>query len=224
MSASIYDHFYTASDVTVDMSYHPTGKRINLDAIVSIAYTHNISTVPIYTLGNLEPYFYSKGNSLVQGQLDFAFKSTIYMQAALAFLFDTGTDFQVTNQGVTQSTVTDKTTGETDIKYKATAYVGDAKTKELVLQELSSLSDSEVKDLSNILTLQSQKVPYKSLIHVPAPVDIIITFNNANSNMAGQQSEIKINGVKFVSQSGAVNSQDDTALVERFTFMGKNIY
>lgn len=223
MSTSIYEHYYTAADVTVDFTYPPTGKRVNIDTTVAIAYTHNITTVPIYTLGNLEPYFYSKGNSLVQGQIDLAFKSTIYMQTAIAYLLDTGTGFQVSGQGVTESSTVDKATGEKKTSYKATAYVSNSRDKKGAIDELNSLDNESFKDLVSTLQLQSQEMPYKSLIHVPGLFDITLTFNNANSNMSGQQSQIVLNGVKFVSQSGAVHSNDDTALVERFTFMAKNI-
>ena len=41
--------------------------------------------------------------------------------------------------------------------------------------------------------------------------------------MGGVHSSILLEGVKFVSQSSAVNSQDDSALVDRFSFMARNI-
>ena len=78
-----YDHYYTSVDVTVDLIYPATGKRVNIDKAVAIAFTHNISSVPIYTLGTLVPYFYSKGNSLDTGStnplttIDFASSSLI---------------------------------------------------------------------------------------------------------------------------------------------------
>lgn len=185
-----YDHYYTSVDVTVDLIYPATGNRVNIDKAVAIAFTHNISSVPIYTLGTLVPYFYSKGNSLVQGQLDIAFKNTEYMRKALDYLVSADTDY-----------ASDK----------------------LTLQELNKMSNEEYMKLQESISLQGVTMTEKSLLNVPGLLNILITYNNTNSNMGGVHSTILLEGVKFVSQSSAVNSQDDSALVDRFSFMARNI-
>ena len=63
----------------------------------------------------------------------------------------------------------------------------------------------------------------KSLIQQPSLFDIRIVYNNSNSNMAGNQETIVLQGIKFTGQSQATNSHDDTALVDRYTFLAKNI-
>lgn len=211
---SIYDHYYTSSDVTVDLHCPATDKRINIDTAVAIAYTHNISTVPVYTLGNLEPYFFSKGNSLVQGQLDLAFKSTEYMRIVINELVSSTTNLAIVNNGIR---VDDK--GKTT----ASASLINKRSNKVITEELNKLTTEELSNLENTMNVQGQSLSEKSLVNVPFLLNIIITFNNSNSNMAGLQSSITLTGVKFSAQSIALSSNDDTALVERFGFMGRNI-
>lgn len=214
----MYDHYFTAVDVTVDLVYPSTGNRVNIDKAVAIAYTHNVSSVPIYTLGTLVPYFFSKGNSLVQGQLDIAFKSTDYMRTAINYLVSANTNYKVTYQGSLN-----RPTEDDPDKTKIVSYVGDYSSDKLVLEELNAMSTEEYADLTQKMDLQGVAMKEKSLITVPGLLNIVITYNNANSNMSGSHSTITIEGVKFVSQSSGISSHDDTALVDRFSFMARNI-
>jgi len=213
-----YDHYYTSVDVTVDLIYPATGKRVNIDKAVAIAFTHNISSVPIYTLGTLVPYFYSKGNSLVQGQLDIAFKNTEYMRKALDYLVSSNTNYKISYQG-SLNRPTERDPKHTEV----ISYVGDYASDKLTLQELNKMSNEEYMKLQESISLQGVSMAEKSLINVPGLLNILITYNNTNSNMGGVHSSILLEGVKFVSQSSAVNSQDDSALVDRFSFMARNI-
>ena len=77
--------------------------------------------------------------------------------------------------------------------------------------------------LQESISLQGVAMTEKSLLNVPGLLNILITYNNTNSNMGGVHSSMLLEGVKFVSQSSAVNSQDDSALVDRFSFMARNI-
>ncbi|AND75193.1 hypothetical protein FDH01_gp032 [Acinetobacter phage vB_AbaM_ME3] len=190
MATPIYDHYYTASDVNVFLHFPPTGKTVNIDKAVAIAYTHNISSVPIYTLGSLEPLYFTRGNSIVQGQLDLAFKSTLYLKTAINYL--------VTN--------TKETTPKTTKK----------PANKMTTEELRE-SQREVATGSDL------QMESKSLIQQPSLFDIRIVYNNSNSNMAGNQETIILQGIKFTGQSQATNSHDDTALVDRYTFLAKNI-
>ncbi len=214
----LYDHYYTSVDVTVDLIYPATNKRVNIDKAVAIAFTHNISSVPIYTLGTLIPYFYSKGNSLVQGQLDIAFKNTEYMRKAIDYLVSADTDYRIDYQGAINKP-TEKDPKRTEI----VSYVGDYASDKLTLKELNNMSNETYMNLQSSIKLQGVTMLEKSLMGVPGLLNILITYNNTNSNMGGTHSTILLEGVKFVSQSSAINSQDDTALVDRFSFMARNI-
>lgn len=212
-TTSMYDHYYTAADVVVDLYCPATQKRVNLDTTVSIAYTHNISTVPVYTLGNLEPYFFSKGNSLVQGQLDIAFKSTEYMRIVIDEIVTASTGLQVFQNGIRE---------DDEGKLYASASVIETNIGKTV-EEMDKISTEQLKKISNTMSVQGKTLKEKSLVNVPFLLDIIIIFNNSNSNMMGVQSIVTLKGVKFTAQSLALSSHDDTAIVERFGFMARNI-
>lgn len=190
MATPIYDHYYTASDVNVFLHFPATGKTVNIDKAVAIAYTHNISTVPIYTLGSLEPLYFTRGNSIVQGQLDLAFKSTKYMMTAINYLVSTTTN---TSKPKTKKAAKDMTADELRENQR----------------EVSTGSDLQMDS--------------KSLIQQPSLFEIQIVYNNSNSNMEGSQDSIILTGIKFTGQSQATNSHDDTSLVDRYTFLAKNI-
>ena len=211
----VYDHYFTSVDVTIDISYPTTNKRVNIDKAVAIAYTHNVSSIPVYTLGSSVPFFYSKGNSLVQGQLDLAFKSTDYLRTALNYLVDSETNVMLNYRGLVANP-----SKYDPLKTKISTLVDN---DEELLRELAELNNEEYGELQNTLKIQNITIPEKSLLNVQGLFNIIITYDNGNSNMPGSQSIITLEGVKFTSQSSAINSQDDTALVDRFSFMARNI-
>lgn len=183
----MYAHYFTAADVTVDLRNPLTDKRINLDKVASIAYTHSISTIPLYLLGSSSPGFFSTGNSLVQGQLDISFTHTGYMSTAINYLLDTKTSTKKSAKNAAQ------------------------------------MSDDELEELKAFNLAESNMLQNRSLIAVPVLLQIIITFNNTNSNMQGSLSTILLDGVKFTAQSQGVSANDDTALVDRFNFYARTI-
>ena len=85
----LYDFYYTASDVNIYLRYAPTDRQVHIDKALGIGYTHTMSSAPVYGLGVVDPLFFSRGNSLVQGSIDIAFKSPKYLQAAVNYLIKT---------------------------------------------------------------------------------------------------------------------------------------
>ena len=79
MASQMYKQFYTGADVMVIFTYPPTGKSVIIDDIMGIGFKHELSSSPVYTLGNQDPLFFSKGNSLGQGQLEIAFSTDKYL-------------------------------------------------------------------------------------------------------------------------------------------------
>lgn len=86
----MYDFYFTASDCNVYLINPLIDRKIQIDKAIGIGWSQTISSSPIYTLGNSEPSFFSRGNSLVQGSIELAFKSTEYMGTAFKYL--TGRD------------------------------------------------------------------------------------------------------------------------------------
>lgn len=204
----MYQHYYTAADVTIAFESKRSGTRLVVDQAVAIAYTHNVSTVPVYTLGDYNPSFFSQGNSLVQGQLDLAFSSTEYLVTGLRALIANGGSDYVIHHPI------DRENYQTSVSLKGTQ--GQAR-------ELRNLSKEEFALIVNDIEVDTMRIDSKSIIDIPDLFDIIITYDNTNSNMNGIQSTTVIKDVKLNSQSTAINSVDDTSLVDRISFLAKNI-
>lgn len=189
---SLYDHYYTASDVNVTLYYPITDKRIMLDKAVGIGYSHSMSSMPIYKLGSVDPVFFSRGNSLIQGSLDIVYKSNEYMKTAISYLLD----YEGSKDREAQ--LIDKVMKKTASKEES---------YELSLLQNNVVTDMTVASISNILSI----------------FDIYIDFNNTNATTDGEKSRIHIYGVKFVNQSMNINSTDEGSLMDRYSFIAKNI-
>ena len=140
------------------------------------------------------------------------------MRKALDYLVSSNTDYKISYQG-SLNRPTERDPKHTEV----ISYVGDYASDKLTLQELNKMGNEEYMKLQESISLQGVAMTEKSLLNVPGLLNILITYNNTNSNMGGVHSSMLLEGVKFVSQSSAVNSQDDSALVDRFSFMARNI-
>ena len=194
MSYKIYDLYYSASDVNIYLYYPVTDRSVHLDKAMGVSFTHNMSSAPVYTLGNVEPTFFSRGNSLIQGNLDLAFKSTVYLQKTINYLLNT--------------------TGR------------DAKIQALNAKAVSGankgLTESEVRELYNLQTSSVPSMTANSISDIFGLFEIHIEFDNTNATQDGNYHKIKLEGIKFIGQMMSVHSGQEAALVDRYTFLGKN--
>lgn len=88
--SKLYDFYYTASDVNIYLHYEVTGRRVHIDKAIGLGFNHSMSSAPVYVLGMSDPAFFTRGNSLVQGNLDLAFKSSKYLQTGINYLLNQG--------------------------------------------------------------------------------------------------------------------------------------
>lgn len=194
MSYKIYDLYYSASDVNIYLYYPVTDKSVHLDKAMGVSFTHNMSSAPVYTLGNVEPTFFSRGNSLIQGNLDLAFKSTVYLQKTINHLLNAaGKDARIKALNV-----------------KATSGSG------------KGLTENEVKELYNLQTSSVPSMTANSISDIFGLFEIHIEFDNTNATQDGTYHKIKLEGIKFIGQMMSVHSGQEAALVDRYTFLGKN--
>lgn len=191
----MYQHYYTSSDVTVDLYCPSTSKRVNLDTTIGIAYNENVSSVPVYTLGNSIPTFFSKGNSLVQGQIDLVFTGTDYLVTVLEELLNV------------------------NFNQKKTTVANTKKKQEGSFLDLDTMSEDELIDYKEAMKTVPLASP-RSLVDLLIPLEIIVTFNNTNATMDGNTTTTRIEHVKFYSKAKGVSSQDDVNLVTRLSFLG----
>ena len=188
----MYDNYYTGSDVNVYLYYPLTDKRVHVDKAMGIGYNHSISTAPVYILGNGDPAFFTRGNSLVQGNLDLAHKSIKYLKTGISYL-------------LSKSDLNDE---------KAELYV---KIRD------NSVSKEEVfryGQLQNELITDMTTISISEIFH---EFELIIEFNNTNSNKTGVTESVVLEGLKFNSSSTNVYSTEESVLVDRLTFMAKNL-
>lgn len=188
----MYDHYFTGADVNVYLYYPLTDLRVHIDKALGIGYNHSMSSAPVYVLGNVDPAFFTRGNSIVQGNLDIAFKSVKYLK--------TGINYLLNKSGLKTE------------EQKIMSKVGKTKLSKSEVLRLGQLQSQTITDMTTVSISQ--------IFHL---FDIIIEFNNSNSNMDGTTSSIVLEGVKFTNESLNVYSTEESSLVDRFSFLAKNI-
>ncbi len=202
----MYTHHFTSSDVNISLELE--SKKVYLDTAVSIAYTTNITSVPVYELGSPVLKFFSSGNVLVQGQLDLVFTGFEYIPRILAYLID-AQEFKAPEK----KSIAQLESMTTDDIEKLVADGYNVKPETYRSNQLKNLDT--VKQLSNKIG--------DSLVSFRRPIDINLDLDNMNATMNGYKSVLKIKGCKFTSHSFATTSRDDTSIVLRYTFLAQNV-
>lgn len=188
----MYDHYYTASDVNIYL-YNPlTDLRVHIDKALGIGYNHSMSSAPVYVLGNVDPAFFTRGNSLVQGNFDLAHKTVKYLQTGIKYILGKS---QLQNE---KATLLSKATKKT---------ITEAEVKRLGVLQSATITDLTTISISQIFNL----------------FEIIIEFDNTNSNKTGVTSAVVLEGVKITSEGRSAYSTEESALVDRYTFLAKNV-
>lgn len=191
----MYDHYYTGSDVNIYLRYPGTDRQVHIDKAVGVGYNHSMSSVPIYILGNVDPAFFSRGNSLVQGNLDLAFKSVKYLQSGVRHILNKS----------------DLVSERDRLRKKA-----EAKNSKITDQEIMRLNQLQSMAITDMSTI--------SISQIFELFEIIIEYDNTNSNDKGTgRSGIVLEGLKFTSEGMSVRSTEESALVDRYTFLAKNV-
>lgn len=208
----MYKHHFTSADTNVSLELD--GKKVYLDTAISIAYTTNITSVPVYELGSTEAKFFSSGNILIQGQLDMVFTGFEYIPKILAYLVDAEQYVAAEKKPVAAlNDLPDTEIENLAAKQKSEGYTVLANTysSSVYTQQLNP----NIKQLTN-------KVG-DSLVAFRRPVNLLIDLDNTNATMNGSKSVVRIRDAKFISHSFATTSRDDTSIVMRYTFFAKNV-
>lgn len=194
MSYKLYDLYYSASDVNIYLYYPITDRKVHLDKAMGVSFTHNMSSAPVYTLGNVNPTFFSRGNSLIQGNLDLAFKSTVYLQKTINYLLNSA---------------------GREAQQKALEAKAQSKTSR-------GLTEEEVRQLYTLQTSAVPKMTDNSISDIFAEFEIHIEYDNTNATQDGKYHMIKLEGIKFIGEAMSIHSSQEAALVDRYMFLGKN--
>ena len=188
----LYDTYFTGSDVNIYLRYPETDRQVHIDKAIGIGYSHFMSSSPIYILGNVDPAFFSRGNSLIQGNIDLAFKSVKYLKTGIQYLLNKSNIAAESKQLATKAAAGKLTRAETE--------------------RLNQLQSVAITDMSSISISQ--------IFHL---FELVIEFDNGNSNADSNRSSIVLEGVKFISEGMSVSSTEESALVDRLSFYAKNV-
>lgn len=195
MSYSLYDHYYSASDANIYLYYPITDKKVHLDKAQGVGFSHTMSKAPIYTLGNVNPTFFSRGNSLIQGSLDIAFKSPNYLKNTINYLLDSARLVQ----------------RRKDLENKILTKSGNTR-----------LTEQEVKQLYELQTSMVPNMEDSSISGIFGSFEIHIEYDNTNATTEGKYHMIKLEGIVFSGEMMSTHSGEESAVVSRYTFLGKN--
>lgn len=189
----LYDHYFTASDVNIFLTNPLNNKTLQVDKAMGIGWSHSLSSSPVYTIGNRDPAFFSQGNSVVQGSLDIAFKSVDYMRYAINYLKDV------------------------DAIKDRLAELSDKVDND-------SITGDEVGELLTLRESDKIQVYSPSIVNFNIPLNITISFDNSNyTSSVYETSDITLYGVKIQGQQMAIHTADEHILVDKYTFLAKNV-
>lgn len=208
----MYQHHFTSSDVNI--AFELGSKKVYLDTAISVAYTTNITSVPIYELGSPITRFFSSGNTLVQGQLDIVFTGFEYIPKILSYLIDDKT-FKPVAKKSSKDLSSLSVDGLQTLIESGYRTVNPDSYSDIKYSNLNTKNDKNLPTLSN--KIGDSLVGFRQLI------DISLDLDNMNATMNGSKSVLKIKGVKFMSHSFATTSRDDTSIILRYTFLAKDI-
>ena len=103
------------------------------------------------------------------------------------------------------------------------ADLNDEKAELYIKVRENSASKEEVLrygQLQNELITDMSTISISEIFH---EFELIIEFNNTNSNKTGVTESVVLEGLKFNSSSTNVYSTEESVLVDRLTFMAKNL-
>ena len=196
--SKLYDQYYTSADCTTYLVYnHPvTGrKEVFLDLAIGIGFRHSMSVIPIYGLGMTDPAFFSRGNSIVSGQLDVAFKDHKYLSVVMNHLLDLSR--------------IDKRREE------LTSIVSEPNT-----QAFKNLKEADWALLSSTKTRQNTNNSITSFLEL---VDIVIKFDNTSALVTNANiKEITLTDVRFTEEVIGVTNAD-MVVMDSYKFLAKNV-
>jgi hypothetical protein len=170
-------------------------KLILLDMLTGIGFSHTVSTIPVYGLGNQEPEFFSMGNSLVTGTLELTFKHNSYLQKAIDYIVG-NSELSVKIDRIAKAVRTDpKKVSNEDMAFYNKYYASMNRKR----REGASLS--EYPDLTNL----------------------VIRYNNSNTFKSSSDMYTTIVGVRFNTLTQGVSSQAENLVTDQIRFIAKNI-
>jgi hypothetical protein len=194
----MYNQYYSAADCTVYVSKN-SGEQILLDKLAGIMISEELSSYPIYGLGNSYFGFTTRGNYVVNGLLDINFIHASYLTNAIKSL---------------------------DINKVQIAQAAKAEKKLGSKKDYFSMTADEIKGLKTQLNSFDKPIgTSEGIAYLKSGFDITIVFDNS-SNLRDDvlSSFIVIKNCRIIASDITASVAEDQQIIRRYRFIGQIIY
>jgi len=204
----MYQRYYTSSDIQLWLTNSSNGTTVQIDTSLSISYSLQQTSSPIYSLGSRHVQFYSHGNTIGSGSLTIAFTDEEYLKACLDYIGGSYTEYSYQDPtGLYNTSVG----AETASNFRS--------------NKLNKASNKELRNLKNIQTTTKLSMSNRliSIGSIRPLFDIVMYINNETAIQASDSKVIRLAGVKIVSDSMSSNSMQDAPLMITYNFVFKDL-
>ena len=91
-----------------------------------------------------------------------------------------------------------------------------------MLSQNGTLDSEDIKRLALLQNTAPMTMKTTSISDIMNLFEIQINFDNSNSTVDGKSRIITLEGIKFTGEMMNIHSSEENALVDRYTFLGKN--
>ncbi len=202
----MYNQYYSSADVTLYLSKNDN--MILIDKLNGVMLSEELSSMPVYGLGDSYFGFTTRGNYIINGLIDINFIHASYLVNAIKSLNSTPSASK--DNAVKQLS---------DINSVSILSVEE-------LNALKILAKSEKLQFSTQNNSFGQSsVSSDGIAYLKSGFDIIISFNSStNLRQDSLASEIRIENCRIISSDITTSVNDDSQIVRRYRFIGQKIH
>lgn len=209
----MYQRFYTSSDIQLWLSNSTIGANsIKLDTAISISYSLQQTSSPIYSLGSRHAQFFSHGNTIGVGTLTLAFTDEEYFKACVDYVGGKNLDYHYSDPTGLYNNV------ETPTPVEAT--FSSAKINKITNADLRASKRKSTQSATNVTSAYHRLI---SIGSIRAVFDILLYINNESAIEASDSKVIRLRDVKIVGDSLSSDSIHDAPLTITYKFLFKDV-
>lgn len=200
---ALYNQYYSSADCTLSLS-NKNGSEIQIDKLNGVMFSEELTSYPIYGLGNSKFGFVTQGNYLVTGFIDINFIHATYMTNAIKAI----------NQAATEPK---NAVVMNDISDAASSVDGAERIIDFSIEDLKTFKiqrDEKAKFL-NKNGIVGQKLPFSIKIRLD---------NSSNLRDDNLASVFIIEDVKIIGSEMATSVNDESQIVRRYKFIARDLY
>ncbi len=200
---ALYNQYYSSADCTLSL-FNKNGSEIQIDKLNGVMFSEELTSYPIYGLGNSKFGFVTQGNYLVTGFMDINFIHAAYMTNAINAI----------NQAATEP--------------KNTVVMNNISDAALSVDGAERIIDFSIEDLKTFKIQRDEKAKFlnkNGIVGQKLPFSIKIRLDNSSNlrddNLA---SVFTIEDVKIIGSEMATSVNDESQIVRRYKFIARDLY